>query len=130
MKKQTRADAKQIVLYSCSDQIRSAIRTAFEGAGYFVKEIVDASKGPTKNEAIHEEQQPGTAGRLNLPVRVDAVVTRTNLNRSSEGLAAVLALKQQRNDVYCYVLPEALPALRDKLDRLGSLVIVGSDQSR
>ncbi|ATS92991.1 hypothetical protein SEA_SUPERPHIKIMAN_150 [Mycobacterium phage Superphikiman] len=79
---------------------------------------------------LNEEQQPGTIGRLQLPERVDAVVTKTGLNARVEGLAASLALKQSRNDVYCYVIPEALDALRARLDRMGELVIAGGDQAK
>ncbi|AAN12802.1 gp160 [Mycobacterium phage Omega] len=108
--------------------IRSAIRTAFEGAGYAVKEVTDSSRPPRVD--IDEEQQPGTISRLRLPDRVDAVVTKTGLNSRVEGLAASLALKQGRNDVYCYVIPDALDALRAKLDRMGELVLVGGDQAK
>ncbi|WPH57792.1 hypothetical protein [Mycobacterium phage WXIN] len=118
----------KITLYSVDMGVRSAVRAAFEGAGYDVLEITDASKQPRVD--INEEQQPGTMGRLALPDRVDAVVTKTGLNSKIEGLAATLALKQGRNDVYAYVLPEALNALRGKLDRLGELVIVGGDQAK
>lgn len=118
----------QVTLYSVDNAIRSAIRTAFEGAGYELTEWTDTSK-PLCND-INEHQEPKAIGRLTLPDRVDAVVTRTNLNKASEGLAATQALKQGRNDVYVYVLPEALDALRAKLERLGSIVLVGSDQAR
>ncbi|MCG7607136.1 hypothetical protein [Mycobacterium sp. CnD-18-1] len=118
----------RIDLYSCDMGIRSAIRTAFQGAGYTVTEHTDSSR-PERVD-INEVRQPGAVGRLSLPECVDAVVTKTGLNRASEGLAATLALKQSRNDVYCYVLPEALDALRTKLSKLGSLTIVGSDQAR
>ena len=118
----------KITLYSADATIRSAIRTAFEGAGYDILEVTDASKPPRVD--VNEERQEGTVGRLRLPDRVDAVVTRTGLNSKSEGLAASLALKQGRNDVYVYVLPEALDALRAKLDRLGDIVIAGSDQAK
>ena len=118
----------QVTLYSVDNAIRSAIRTAFEGAGYELTEWTDTSK-PLRND-INEHQEPKAIGRLTLPDRVDAVVTRTNLNKASEGLAATQALKQGRNDVYVYVLPEALDALRAKLERLGSIVLVGSDQAR
>lgn len=121
-------DKSKITLYSVDNMIRSAIRTAFEGAGYELTEHTDASK-PERVD-INEVRQPGTIGRLTLPDRVDAVVTRTNLNKASEGLAATQALKQGRNDVYVYVLPEALDALRAKLEKLGSIVLVGSDQAR
>lgn len=121
-------DKLKIDLYSTSDQIRSAIREAFKGAGYEVIEHTDGSK-PERMD-ITEVRQAGAYGLLTLPDRVDAVVTRTNLNKSSEGLAATLALRQSRNDVYCYVLPEAIDALRAKLSKLRHLVIVGSDQAR
>lgn len=117
-----------IDLYSVDMGIRSAIRTAFEGVGYSVTEYVDTSK-PERVD-INEVRQAGTVGRLNLPERVDAIVTKTSLNRAVEGLAATHGLRQSRNDVYCYVIPEALPALRAKLDKLGSLTIVGGDQAR
>ncbi|AGS82447.1 hypothetical protein SEA_YEET_147 [Mycobacterium phage Yeet] len=118
----------KVTLYSSDNGIRSAIRTAFSGAGYDLLEITDASKAPRVD--LNEEQQPGTIGRLQLPERVDAVVTKTGLNARVEGLAASLALKQSRNDVYCYVIPEALDALRAKLDRMGELVIAGGDQAK
>lgn len=117
-----------ITLYSADNGIRSAIRTAFEGAGYHLLEVTDASK-PERTE-INEERQPGTIGRLGLPKRVDAVVSTSAANKRSEGLAASMALMQNRNDVYLYVLPEALDALRTKLDRLGDIVLVGADQAK
>lgn len=118
----------RIDLYSVDMGIRSVIRSAFEGTGYELTEFTDTSKMLRDN--VNEVQQPGTVGRLNLPQRVDAIVTKTGLNRAVEGLAATHGLRQGRNDVYCYVLPEAMPALRGKLSKLGSLVIVGGDQAR
>lgn len=118
----------KVTLYSSDNGIRSAIRTAFEGAGYDVLEVTDASK-PERTD-INEERQPGTIGRLGLPKLVDAVVSTAAANKRSEGLAASMALMQNRNDVYLYVLPEALDALRAKLDRLGELVLVGADQAK
>ena len=118
----------KVTLYSVDLGIRAAIREAFKGAGYELLEVTDASKQPRVD--INEEQQPGTVGRLRLPHRIDAVVTKTGLNSKVEGLASTHALKQNRNDVYCYVLPEALDALRAKLDRLGELVIIGGDQAK
>ncbi|AID58931.1 hypothetical protein PBI_GAIA_112 [Mycobacterium phage Gaia] len=122
------ADKLRVELYSVDLGIRSAIREAFTGAGYELIEWTDTSR-PLRTD-IDERQQPGAIGRLMLPDRVDAVVTKTSLSRSVEGLAATQGLKQGRNDVFAYVLPEALPALRAKLDKLGSLVIVGGDQAR
>jgi DNA-binding response OmpR family regulator len=119
---------QRITLYSADAAIRKAIRDAFEGVGYDVLEITDASKAERPD--INEQRQEGTIGRLRLPDRVDAVVSRTGLNSKSEGLAASLALKQSRNDVYVYVLPEAMDALRAKLDRLGDIVIAGADQAK
>lgn len=118
----------EITLYSTSDTVRSAIRTAFKGSGYSVKEITDSTKAPRSD--LNETQQPGTAGRLNLPDRVDAVVSVAALNAKTEGLAATLGLKQGRNDCYAVVLPEALNWLRDQLDKHGSLVLAGSDQAK
>lgn len=119
---------QKITLYSADNGIRSYIRKAFEGAGYDLLEITDASKAERVD--INEERQPGTIGRLELPERVDAVVTKTALNTRIESLTASLALRQGRNDVYCYVLPQALNPLRDKLDSLGEIVLVGGDQSK
>lgn len=119
---------QKITLYSADNGIRSYIRKAFEGVGYELLEVTDASKAERVD--VNEERQPGTIGRLVLPERVDAVVTKTALNTRVEGLAASLALRQGRNDVYCYVLPQAIDPLRDKLDRLGELVIVGGDQAK
>lgn len=119
---------QKITLYSCDNSIRCAIRTAFEGIGYDVTEITDAAK--MERKGINEERQEGTVGRLNLPNRVDAVVSTSSANKRSEGLAASMALMQNRNDVYLYVLPEAINALRNKLDKLGELVLVGADQSK
>ncbi len=119
---------QRITLYSADATIRKAIRDAFEGVGYDVLEITDASKA--ERPGINEQRQEGTIGRLRLPDRVDAVVTRSGLNSKTEGLAASLALKQGRNDVYAYVLPEAMDALRAKLDRLGDIVIAGADQAK
>lgn len=81
-------------------------------------------------KGVNEEQQIGTAGRLNLPEKVDFVVSNTGLNKDSEWLAARLAIKQGRNDVFVIVLPEALDYLRDKLDLYGELVLVGADQAK
>ncbi|WP_212808835.1 hypothetical protein, partial [Acinetobacter baumannii] len=73
----------KVTLYSSDNGIRSAIRTAFSGAGYDLLEITDASKAPRVD--LNEEQQPGTIGRLQLPDRVAAVVTKTGLNSWVEG---------------------------------------------
>ena len=118
----------KITLYSVDNGIRSAIRTAFTGAGYIVTEITDSSKLPRAD--INEKQQPGTFGRLNLPHKVDAVISTAALNRKTEGLAASLALKQNRNDVYPIVLPEAFDFLRARLANFGELTLVGADQAK
>jgi hypothetical protein len=52
------------------------------------------------------------------------------MNSKAEGLAATLALKQERNDVYPVVLPEGIDFLRTKLDEHQRLVLVGSDQAK
>ncbi|MBB3752480.1 hypothetical protein FHT44_004992 [Mycolicibacterium sp. BK634] len=117
----------KITLYSANDQIRSAVR-AFKSNVCQVLEITDSSKMPRVD--LNEEQQPGTIGRLNLPDRVDAVISCSALNSKTEGLAASLGLKQNRNDVYAVVLPEALDWLKNKLDRHGELVLVGADQAK
>lgn len=118
----------KITLYSADNAIRSAIRTAFEGSAYHVLEVTDASK-PERMD-INEERQPGTVGRLVLPERIDGVVSRSAMNKRSEGLTASLALMQGRNDVYLYVLPEAMEALRNKQERLGDIVLAGADQAK
>lgn len=116
-----------IELFSCDDTIRSAIRTAFKGNQYSLTEITDSKKPPRTD--INEQRQ-STIGRLDLPDRVDFVVSRSALNRKTEGLAATLALKQNRSDVYAVVLPEGLDWLRTKLDERQNLVLVGSDQAK
>jgi hypothetical protein len=118
----------KITLYSTSDSIRKVIREAFKGHAYTVNEITDSVKAP--RVSINEEQQMGTVGRLNLPDRVDAIVSVAALNSKTEGLAATLALKQNRNDVYAVVMPEGMDWLRGKLDKYGELVLVGADQAR
>lgn len=118
----------KITLYSTSDQVRSAIRTAFRSRTCDVLEITDSAKMPRVD--LNEQQQPGTIGRLGLPDKVDAVVSTSALNSKTEGLAASLGLKQGRNDVYPVVLPEGLEWLRNKLDQYGELVLVGSDQAK
>ncbi len=118
----------KITLYSVNSTLRSTIRTAFKGAQYDVLEVTDATKAPQAN--VNEEQQAGTIGRLNLPHRADYVVTTTALNSKVEGLAATLALRQSRNDVYAVVLPEGMDYLRAQLDKRGELVLVGSDQAK
>lgn len=119
----------KITLYSVNVGLRAKIREAFKGAQYDVLEITDGSKAPMSSN-VNEKQQPGTIGRLTLPDVVDYVVTTSPLNRASEGLAATLALKQKRNDVYTVVLPEAMNFLRAQLDKRGELVLVGSDQAK
>ena len=118
----------KIILYSTSDGIRKQIRDAFKGYLYEVVEITDSVKAPRVN--INEQQQVGTVTRLNLPHKVDAVVTTSALNSKVEGLAATLGLKQGRNDVYPVVIPEAMDFLRDKLAKHGELVLVGGDQAK
>jgi hypothetical protein len=118
----------KIVLYSCDAGIRSAIRKAFKGDHYEVIEVTDGSK--FAREGINEQQQQHALSRLTLPDDADYVVSTAALNRKTEGLAATLALKQARNDVYPVVLPEAEAYLRNQLDRRGQLVLVGSDQAK
>lgn len=117
-----------ITLYSCDIGVRAAIRNLFEGEAVEVFEVTDSTKFTREN--INEQRQEGTIGRLNLPGNVDYVVTKSALNRKTEGLAATLALQQDRNDVLAVVLPEAIDFLRNQLDRRGSLVLVGSDQAK
>lgn len=119
---------QKITLYSTSDTIRKAIRTAFKGAAYEVFEVTDSVQAPRAN--INEHQQSGTVTRLKLPDKVDVVVSVAALNSKTEGLAATLALRQGRRDVYAVVLPEALNWLRDLLTKKGELVLVGSDQAK
>lgn len=119
----------KITLYSTSDTIRSKIRTAFEGHGYHVVEVTDSTKA-THAKGVNEKQQEGAIGRLSLPHKVDAVVSTSGLNSKIEGLAATCGLKQNRNDVYAVVLPEALDWLRGLLDRKEELVLVGADQAK
>lgn len=119
---------QKITLYSVNAVLRSQIREAFEGYAYEVHEVTDGTKMPRSD--INETQQAGTAGRLVLPAKVDAVVSTTGLNSKTEGLAATLGLKQRRNDVYAVVLPEAIDWLRDLLARRMELVLVGADQAK
>lgn len=119
---------QKIILYSTDNAIRSAIREAFKGYAYEVWEITDSAKMP--RPSINEHQQVGTFKRLKLPDVVDFVVSKSALNSKTEGLAAGLALKQGRNDVYAVVLPEALNWLRDQLAKRGELVLVGADQGK
>lgn len=121
-------EKQKIILYSCDMGIRSTIRKAFEGDHYEVIEVTDGSK--YAREGINEQQQQGTISRLTLPDDADYVVSNAALNRKTEGLAASLALRQGRNDVYPVVLPEGMNYLRTQLDRRGSLVLVGSDQAK
>ncbi len=119
----------KITLYSTSASIRSQLRTAFEGHNYHLVEITDSVKA-THTKGVNERQQDGTIGRLNLPLKVDAIVSVAALNRATEGLAATCALRQGRNDVFPIVLPEGLDYLRDLLDRKAELVLVGADQAK
>jgi hypothetical protein len=118
----------KITLYSTDNAIRSAIREAFKGYAYEVWEVTDSAK--MARAGINEQQQTGTYRRLSLPDVVDYVVSKSALNSNTEGLAANLALKQGRNDVYAVVIPEALDWLRDKLAKKGELVLVGADQGK
>lgn len=118
---------QKITIYSVNATLRNHIRTAFKGARYEVIEVTDSKKMPTTDSKINEIRQDAI-DRLSLPDRVDLVVTTTPLNRKIEGLAATLAPKQGRNDVYPVVLPEAMDFLRARLDKQGELVLVGSDQ--
>lgn len=119
----------KITLYSTNDALRSKIRTAFEGHAYHVVEVTDSVKG-ARGGSVNEKRQEGAIGRLALPLKVDAIVSSSALNSKTEGLAATCGLKQDRNDVYAVVIPEAMDWLRDLLDRKGELVLVGSDQAK
>lgn len=119
---------QKIVLYSCDLGIRSAIRKAFKGENYDVIEVTDGSK--FARDGINEQQQQGAVGRLALPEDADYVISKAGLSSKVEGLAATLGLKQNRNDVYPVVIPEAMPFLRDQLDRRGQLVLIGADQAK
>lgn len=118
----------RIVLYSVDNAIRSAIRKEFEGDQHELIEITDSTK--FGRPGINEQRQEGAVGRLNLPDNVDLVVSRSALNSRTEGLAASLALKQGRNDVYAVVIPEAISFLRNQLTKRGSLILVGADQAK
>lgn len=118
----------KVILYSCDMGIRAKIRKAFKGEGYEVIEVTDGSK--FAREGINEQQQQHALSRLTLPDDVDYVVSTAALNRKTEGLAASLALRQGRNDVYPVVLPEGEAYLRTQLDRRGQLVLVGADQAK
>lgn len=119
---------QQITLFSCDVGIRAAIRKAFKGENYDVIEVTDGSK--FAREGINERQQDGAVGRLTLPDNADYVVSKSALTSKTEGLAATLALKQNRNDVYPVVIPEAIGFLRNQLERRGELVLVGADQAK
>lgn len=119
---------QKIILYSCDQSIRATIRRAFKGEQYSVIEVTDGSK--FAREGINEQQQQGAIGRLELPGDADYVVSTSALNRKTEGLAATLSLRQNRNDVYPIVIPEAMNFLRSQLDRRGQLVLVGADQAK
>lgn len=121
-------DKQKVILYSCDLGIRSAIRKAFKGEQYEVIEVTDGSK--FAREGINEQQQAGTMGRLELPDDADYVVSKAALNSRIEGLAASLALKQKRNDIYPVIIPEAMGFLRDQLARRGELVLIGGDQAK
>jgi hypothetical protein len=99
-----------IRLYSTNVRIRSIIRDSFpEVVEYIERDVV---------------------GRIQLPDRVDAVVSYAALNSATEGLAAKLALAQRRNDVYAVVIPEGIDWLSNRLHKLGSLTLVGADQNK
>ena len=117
----------KITLYSCNTSIRSTLRKAFQGFQYEFIEVTDASSTVA---AKPNEQRQDAIVRLALPAKVDFVVSTSALNSKTEGLAATLALKQGRNDVYAVVLPEAMDYLRDQLDKKGELVLVGADQAK
>ena len=120
-------EKKRITLYSCNMALRSAVRKSFEGVQYEVIEVTDSvSMAPVKEN----ERRQDTVARLELPPLVDMVVSTASLNSRTEGLAATLGLKQERNDVYAVILPEALAYVRDQLDRKGELVLVGADQAK
>lgn len=99
-----------ISLYSSNARIRSIIRESFP-------EVVEYADG----DAV---------GRIKLPERVDVVVSYAALNSATEGFAAKLALQQGRNDVYATVVPESIEWLSQRLGKMGSLVLVGSDQNK
>jgi len=122
------AEKYKLTLYSTNDSLRAKIRDAFKGAAYEVVEVTDGAK--IARSDINEVQQAGAMGRLQLPDKVDAVVSTTGLNSATEGLAATLGLKQGRNDVYAVVIPEAMDWLRNLLAKRGELVLVGADQAR
>lgn len=120
-------DKLKVTLYSVNGALRSKIRTAFKGSRYELIEVTDSKKYSADN--VNEIRQ-NTIDRLALPEHVDFVVTASGLNSKTEGLAATLALKQGRNDVYVVVIPEAMDFLRAKLDERGELVLVGADQAK
>ncbi|MBF4194600.1 hypothetical protein [Mycolicibacterium phlei] len=122
------AEKYKLTLYSTNDSLRAKIRDAFKGAAYEVVEVTDGAK--IARSDINEVQQAGAMGRLQLPDKVDAVVSTTGLNSAAEGLAATLGLKQGRNDVYAVVIPEAMDWLRNLLAKRGELVLVGADQAK
>lgn len=117
----------RITLYSCNASTRSVIRKAFKGFQYDVIEVTDSSSAVA---AKPNERRQDAIIRLDLPDKVDFVVTTAALNSRTEGLAATLGLKQGRNDVYAVVLPEAMNFLREQLDKRGELVLVGADQAK
>jgi hypothetical protein len=62
-----------VTLYSVDNAIRSAIRKEFEGDQHKVIEVTDSSS--FGRPGINEQQQVGAMGRLDLPDRVDLVVS-------------------------------------------------------
>lgn len=116
----------KITLYSTNSSIRALIRREFHGYQY---ELVEVTNATGKSAAKANEIRQDTIVKLKLPDNADFVVSTAGLNSKTESLAATLALRQGRRDVYPLILPEALDWLRQALDKRGELVLVGADQA-
>lgn len=110
---------KSVHLYSTNDSLRKAIREAFKGGKTIVVEhCVDKGRSRTGVNEV-----PYTYGRLTLPEKADLVVTKSNLNSKMEWFAAGLS-------AMVVVLPEGLPYVFKRLERVRALILVGADQGK
>lgn len=115
----TTAGVKAVYLYSTNASIRKTIRDTFEGSRTVVVEHC-IGKGKSR-KGVNEVPYEGMY--ITIPDKADLVVTKSNLNSSTEWLAAQLGALP-------LVLPEGLEYLHRRLDRVQALVLVGAEQGK
>lgn len=117
-------DAQVLHIHSTNASLRKLIRELFTSETTVCVEHCGPAKSRTKH-GVHEINYEGSyEGRqIPLPASADIVVTKSDLNKTTEWLAARLGALP-------VVLPEAEAYMRARLAKQKVLVLVGAEQAK